>query len=53
MYLVKKFSLLTALHTLQTVEQMLHGLLLARPYLPFAGLSLVGGFVIGVVLKHL
>jgi hypothetical protein len=53
MYLVKKFSLLTALHTLQTVEQMLHGLLLARPYLPFAAVSLVGGFVIGIVITRI
>ena len=53
MYIIKKFSLLAALRTLQAVEQMLHGLILARPYLPFAALSLVGGFVIGIAITRI
>jgi len=53
MYTLKKLSLLTALRTLQTVEQMLRGLILARPYLPFAALSLAGGFVIGILITRL
>jgi hypothetical protein len=52
MILIQKFFLLTALRTLQAVEQLLHGLILARPYLPFAAISLVGGFVIGMILTH-
>jgi hypothetical protein len=52
MILIQKFFLLTALRTLQAVEQLLHGLILARPYLPFAAISLVGGFVIGIILTH-
>ncbi len=53
MYIVKKLSLLTALRTLQTVEQMLHGLILARPYLPFAAASLGGGFVLGIIITRI
>jgi len=52
MILIQKFFLLTALRTLQVVEQLLHGLILTRPYLPFAAISLVGGFVIGMILTH-
>jgi hypothetical protein len=53
MYIVKKISLLTALRTLQAAEEVLHGLILARPYLPFAALSLAGGFVIGILLTRI
>jgi hypothetical protein len=53
MHIAKKISLLTAIRTLQAVEQMLRGLILFRPYIPFAALSLVGGFVIGIVITHL
>lgn len=53
MYLAKKISLLTALRALQAVEQMLHGLLIARPYIPFAAISLVAGFVIGIVITQI
>jgi hypothetical protein len=53
MYIIQKFFLVTALRALQTLEQMLHGLILARPYIPFAALSLVGGFVIGIVITHI
>lgn len=53
MYIVKKYSLLTALRSLQAVENMLHGLLIARPYLPFAAVSIVGGFVIGIILTQI
>jgi hypothetical protein len=53
MYIIKKLSLLTALRTLQAVEQTLRGLIVARPYLPFAALSLVGGFVIGIILTRI
>jgi hypothetical protein len=53
MYIIQKFFLVTALRALQALEQMLHGLILARPYIPFAALSLVGGFVIGIVITHI
>jgi hypothetical protein len=53
MTLIQKFFLLTALRTLQAVEQLLHGLILARPYLPFAALSLIGGFVIGIFIARI
>jgi hypothetical protein len=53
MYIAKKVCLLTALRTLQTVEQLLRGLIIARPYIPFAALSLIGGFVIGIVITRL
>ena len=52
MYAIRKLCLLTALRTLQTTEFMLGGLIRTRPYLPFAALSLVGGFVIGFILSH-
>jgi hypothetical protein len=53
MYIIQKFWLMAALRTLQTLEQMLHGLILARPYIPFAAISLIGGFVIGIVITHI
>ncbi|HEY5118616.1 MAG TPA: hypothetical protein VII90_04105 [Anaerolineales bacterium] len=53
MYIIKKFSLLAALRTLQAVEQMLNGLIVARPYLPFGALSLAGGFVVGIVITRI
>ena len=53
MYIFQKFFLLTALRTLQALEQLLHGLILVRPYIPFAALSLAGGFVIGIVITRI
>jgi hypothetical protein len=53
MYIVKKFSLLTALRSLQALEQMLHALIIARPYIPFAAISLTGGFVIGIIITRI
>ena len=47
MYILQKVCLLTALRSLQTTEFMLEGLLRTRPLLPFAAVSLLGGFVIG------
>jgi hypothetical protein len=47
---VRKLGLLTALRTLQTTEWMLDGLLRSRAYLPFAVVSLLGGFAIGFLL---
>ncbi len=52
MYAIRKLCLLTALHTLQTTEFMLDGLIRTRPYLPFAVLSLLGGFAIGYLLAR-
>lgn len=50
MYTARKLCLLTALRTLQTTEWMLDGMLQSRPYLPFAVVSLLGGFAIGFLL---
>jgi hypothetical protein len=53
MHTIQKACLLSALRTLQTAEYVLDGLISARPYLPFAGLSLLGGFIIGVILTRI
>jgi hypothetical protein len=52
MYIIRKLSLLTALRALQSTEFMLDGLIQTRSYLPFALLSLLGGFAIGFVLTR-
>lgn len=52
MYAIRKFGLWTALRSLQTAEFMLAGLIRSRPYLPFAALSLLGGFVIGFAITR-
>jgi hypothetical protein len=52
MYTVQKACLLASLRTLQTAEYLLDHLMYARPYLPFAGLSLLGGFIIGILLTR-
>jgi hypothetical protein len=53
MYRIQRIFLLSALRTLQAVEHLLHGLILARPYLPFAAISLIGGFAIGIILTRI
>ncbi len=53
MIIVQKLFLLTALRALQALEQLLHGLILVRPYIPFAALSLAGGFAIGIVIARI
>jgi hypothetical protein len=53
MHAIRKACLLTALHTLKTTEFMLDGLIYTRPYLPFALISLIGGFAIGFLLARL
>jgi hypothetical protein len=52
MYAIQKVCLVSALRSLQTAEYLLDGLIFARPYLPFAGFSLLGGFIIGVILTR-
>jgi hypothetical protein len=52
MHTIRKAFLLTALHTLKTTEFMLDGLIYTRPYLPFAAVSLLGGFAIGFLLTR-
>jgi hypothetical protein len=52
MHTIRKFGLQTALCALETTEFMLDGLIRSRPYLPFAALSLLGGFAIGFLLSH-
>jgi hypothetical protein len=49
---IRKFGLQTAVCALQTTELVLNGLIRTRPYLPFAVLSLVGGFAIGFLLAR-
>jgi hypothetical protein len=51
-YTIRKLGLLTALRTLQTTEFMLDGLIQTRPFLPFAVISLIGGFAIGFLLAR-
>jgi hypothetical protein len=52
MHAIRKLSLLAAVRALQTAEIVLDGLILTRPYLPFALLSLIGGFAIGFILAR-
>jgi hypothetical protein len=52
MYTIRKFGLTAAVKTLQTTEWILDGLILTRPYIPFALLSLLGGFAIGFFLAR-
>jgi hypothetical protein len=52
MYTIRKVCLLTALRSLQTAEYLLEGLIQTRSYLPFAVLSLLGGFLIGFLITY-
>ncbi|MFN2299166.1 MAG: hypothetical protein ACK2UB_09980 [Anaerolineales bacterium] len=52
MYKIRKFGLTAAVKTFQTTEWMLDGLIFTRPYIPFALLSLIGGFAIGFFLAR-
>jgi hypothetical protein len=52
MYAIRKIGLTAALRTLQTTEYLLDGLVQTRAYLPFAVLSLLGGFAIGYLIMR-
>ena len=45
---LRDFGIRTAIHGMETLEKGLDFLFVARPYIPFAGLSLLAGFLIGL-----
>jgi hypothetical protein len=47
MHAIRKLGMLTALRALQTAEYLLEGLIRTRSFLPYAAISLLGGFALG------